>query len=135
MSASALVETTARDVRFAVRMLGKTPAFTFTAVLTLALAIAVNAAIFSVVDAVLLKPLPYPEPGRLAVVTRTVRADSASNEDTSQNGATWLMIKGRASTIEEAISAHGGQAAGVANAFQVLSSADRQTLLAFLGCI
>lgn len=103
MSASSLIETTARDVRFAVRMLGKSPAFAFTAVLTLALAIAVNTAIFSVVDAVLLKPLPYPEPDRLAVVTRTVRADSALDEDTSQNGATWLMMRDRAKTIEPAV--------------------------------
>ena len=95
MSARNLIETTARDIRFAVRMLGKSPAFALTAVLTLALAIAVNTAIFSVVDAVLLKPLPYPDPGRLALVTRTVRADSASDEDTSQNGATWLMIRDR----------------------------------------
>jgi len=46
-----------------------------------------------------------------------------------------FLHDGRASTIEEAISAHGGQAAGAAHAFQVLSSADRQTLLVFLGCI
>ena len=103
MSPSALIETTARDVRFAVRILGKSPAFALTAVLTLAVAIAVNTAVFSVVDAVLLKPLPYPQPGRLAMVTTTVRADSAVDEDTSQNGRTWLMIRDRARTIEPAV--------------------------------
>src|SRR6185295_8245511 len=103
MSASTLIEITVRDVRFAARTLGKSPAFAITAVLTLALAIAVNTAVFSVVDAVLLKPLPYPEPERLAIVTTTVRGDSAVNEDTAQNGATWLVIRDRARTIDPAV--------------------------------
>jgi predicted permease len=103
MSTGTLIETTARDLRFAVRLLRKSRAFTLTAVLTLALAIAVNTAIFSVVDAVLLKPLPYPEPGRLAMVTTTVRTGGAVREDTAQNGATWLMIRDRAMTIEPAV--------------------------------
>ena len=103
MSTGTLIEATARDVRFAVRMLRKSPAFALTAILTLALAIAVNTAIFSVVDAVLLKPLPYPEPGRLAMVTTTVRTGNAVHEDTAQNGATWLMIRDRAVTIEPAV--------------------------------
>jgi hypothetical protein len=103
MSATTLVETAARDMRFAVRILRKSPAFGVTAVLTLALAIAVNTAIFSVVDAVLLKPLPYPEPDHLALVTTTVRAESVLHEETAQNGATWLAIRDRATTIERAV--------------------------------
>ena len=56
------------DVCFGVRALRKNPAFTAVAVLTLALGIGANTAIFSFVDAVLLKPLPYPHPERIVSV-------------------------------------------------------------------
>ncbi len=75
--------TLARDVRYAIRVLGRSPGFTVTAVLTLALAMGAHTAIFSVIEAVLLRSLPYHDPDRLCVLWKTVPSRNVSWDWTS----------------------------------------------------
>src|SRR5665213_128612 len=65
------LEDLGRDLRFALRGLGKTPGFTIIAILVIAVGIGVNTAVFSVINAVLLKPLPYPDPQSLVELRNT----------------------------------------------------------------
>ncbi len=65
------VEDTWRDLRFAVRSLSKTPGFTVIAILVMAVGIGVNTAVFSAINTILLKPLPYPDPQSLVQLMNT----------------------------------------------------------------
>ena len=84
------LDETARDVRHALRMLRRTPSFTAVAILTLALGIGANTAIFSVVDAILLRPLPYSEPDRLVRIWESsLKYDSQRNVVNPFNFLDW----------------------------------------------
>ena len=69
-----------QDVRFGVRMLAKNRGFTAAAVLALALGVGATTAVFTLLDRVVLRPLPYPDPGRLTMVWEVNDAKSLAHE-------------------------------------------------------
>ena len=87
-----------KDIRFGVRGLLKRPAFTVIAVLTLALGIGANTAIFSVVNAVLLRPLPFKEPDRLMVLWE--RRANSGRANLPISGHEFAAFKERAKSFE-----------------------------------
>ena len=86
------------DLRYAARLLWKAPGFTLIAVATLALGIGANTAIFTVVNAALLNPLPYPDPDRLVAVWTTVQRQSLERRGTSVPD--FRDLRDRASSFE-----------------------------------
>jgi putative ABC transport system permease protein len=90
MSVLAFFDTTRQDLRFALRTLRRTPGFTAVAILTLALGIGANTAIFGAVDAMLLRPLPFRDPAQLMLVTITV---PAAHGEPAHDDAPWSYLK------------------------------------------
>jgi predicted permease len=98
-----LLETTARDLRFAQRQLRNSPGFAFTAILTLALGIGSVTSVFSVVDAVLLKPFAFLNPDRLVVMREAVEDGVGSERSaTPDNYRHFLRLKKTTTTLEDA---------------------------------
>src|ERR1044072_250574 len=84
-----LLETIAQDVRYGVRMLAKHKAFTGVAVLTLALGIGANTAIFSVVNELLLRPLPYRDAERIVMLWEVTPEGRHQNTTSRANYRSW----------------------------------------------
>jgi putative ABC transport system permease protein len=94
------MESLLQDVRYGLRMLRKSPGFTAVAVVTLALGIGANTAIFSVVNAVLIRPLPYPNANRLVMIWEKRLPDGEQENTTSP--ATFLNWREHAAVFEQA---------------------------------
>src|SRR5688572_1992403 len=95
------LDTLLRNLRYACRGLVRTPGFTATVVLTLAVGIGANTAVFSAIDAVLLRPLPFPDPDRLVQLTQVIAARGETN-----TSAVRLYEWGRLSSTFVAITAY-----------------------------
>src|SRR5262249_13639814 len=93
-----------RDLRITCRQLSRNPGFTITVILTLTLAIGANTAVFSMISALWLRPLPYPQPERLAALTRHVAGTSPQGEtvdqsEDSHDGETWELVRDRVPAV------------------------------------
>jgi len=100
------------DCRFGLRQLGKNRGFTLTVVLTLALSVGANTAIFSLVNALLLKSLPYAHPERMGTIyTRIAGSSEASDKRHNVNGEQWELLRDNVPALISAVS--GGGTSGV----------------------
>src|SRR5579884_1565156 len=102
------LETILRDARYALRQLRRNPGFTITVLLTLSFAIGANTAVFSMVNALLLRPLPYRHPERLASLVRHMsRTDNKEHgvdgEEDSQDGETWELVRDGVPALQSAV--------------------------------
>jgi predicted permease len=97
------LESLALEARHGLRLWRRSPGFTVVALATLALAIGVNAAVWSVVDSLLLRPLPYPEPDRLALLSVSYRSDSEEYRSTAVDGRTWELFRDEPRRFERAV--------------------------------
>jgi predicted permease len=96
-----------QNLKFAARQLRRNPGFTVTVILTLALSIGANTAIFSIVNALMLKSLAYAHPERMATIYTRVTGPRASDERHHLNGEQWELLRDNVPALISAISAAG----------------------------
>src|SRR5437870_6899573 len=97
----ATVETFAQDVRHALRLLRRDPALTFTALATLALGIGLNTAIFSVAYGVLWRPLPYPNPDRLVIVSSAQQTETGPRTFSTWAPVSYEALRPRVTALDQ----------------------------------
>lgn len=99
----ATLDAISRDLKYAFRQLRRNPGFTVTVLLTLSFAIGANTAVFSMVNALLLRPLPYSEPERLASLMRNYKMPGTFDADDGQNGETWELVRDNVPAVQAAV--------------------------------
>ncbi len=93
-----------QHLRFAARQLWRNPGFTVTVIITLALAVGANTAIFSLVNALMLKSLPYSHPERMGTIYTRVTGPVASDERHHVNGEQWELLRDNVPSLISAVS-------------------------------
>jgi predicted permease len=124
-----------RDVRHGIRVHLRSPGWTLSAMLTLALCIGANTAIFTVVDAVLLRPLPYPHPDRLVQIAAVVQSKQGRELELSHDGRTWLAIKDRSAGMDAAIYTSMSSSANLASGNIVETLQQQRVSAGFFGVL
>lgn len=92
-----------KNLLYAARQLRQSPAFTLTVLATLALCIGANTAIYTIVDTLFFRPLPYPDPNRLVLLSSIFSAGGAFEVDTSQDGYQWELARDHATYLDSAV--------------------------------
>src|SRR5260370_6522340 len=98
------MEVLGKILKFAARQLRRNPVFTITVILTLALAIGANTAIFSMVNALMLKSLPYSHPERMGTIYTRITGSRASDERHKLNGEQWELLLDNVLSLLSAVS-------------------------------
>jgi len=98
------MEALGQNLKFAARQLRRNPGFTITVILTLALAIGANTAIFSMVNALMLKSLPYSHPERMGTIYTRITGSRASDERHKLNGEQWELLRDNVPSLISAVS-------------------------------
>src|ERR1700731_3790733 len=99
--------TVGQNLKFAVVQLWRNPGFTVTVILTLALSIGANSAIFSVVNALMLKSLPYSHPERMGTIFTRITGSRPSDERHQLNGERWESLRDSVPSFLAAVSSGG----------------------------
>ncbi len=105
------LELLAQDIHYGLRQFGRNPGFTATVILTLALSVGANTAVFSLVNALLLKSLPYARPDRMGSIYTRITGPISTDERHHLNGEQWELLRDQVPALISAVS--GSRVSGV----------------------